>query len=119
MSKKKTTKKQSTKKKVTVAKANGEAAKPAASGKSRASAKPDKPRRTSALDAAATVLKKSGKPMRSQELITAMASQGLWSSPNGKTPHATLYAAMVREINEKGGEARFKKVDRGQFTCAG
>ena len=81
--------------------------------------KPDKPKRISALDAAATVLQKAGKPMRSQELISAMAEQGLWSSPAGKTPHATLYAAILREINDKGPQARFKKVDRGQFEFNG
>ena len=43
----------------------------------------------SALDAAAAVLKKRGEAMRSQEMISAMADQGLWTSPNGKTPHAT------------------------------
>ncbi|GMU35779.1 MAG: hypothetical protein AMXMBFR20_36500 [Planctomycetia bacterium] len=82
-------------------------------------AAPDRPKRTSALDAAATVLKKSAKPMRSQELIDAMAAQGLWKSPGGKTPHATLYAAILREITAKGKSARFKKVDRGQFQFAG
>ena len=75
-----------------------------------------KEKRVSALDAAAEVLKKAGKPMRSQEMIAAMAEQGLWKSPAGKTPHATLYAAMLREINDKGKDARFKKVDRGQFA---
>jgi hypothetical protein len=79
----------------------------------------DKPKRTSALDAAATVLNKAGKPMRSQELIDAMAAQGLWKSPGGKTPHATLYAAILREITAKGKAARFKKIDRGQFEFAG
>jgi len=78
----------------------------------------DKPKRTSALDAAATVLKKAGKPMRSKELIDAMAAQGLWTSPGGKTPHATLYAAILREITAKGKAARFRKVDRGQFEFA-
>jgi hypothetical protein len=78
-----------------------------------------KPKRISALDAAATVLKKAGKPMRSQEMITAMADQGLWKSPGGKTPHATLYAAILRETATKGKEARFKKVDRGQFEYVG
>jgi hypothetical protein len=82
-------------------------------------AKADKPKRVSALDAAAQVLAKAGTPMRTQELITAMADQGLWSSPNGQTPHATLYAAMLREINEKGKDARFTKVDRGQFAYNG
>ena len=78
-----------------------------------------KPQRISALDAAATVLKKAGKPMRSQEMITAMAEQKLWTSPGGKTPHATLYAAILRETTTKGKEARFKKVDRGQFEYVG
>ena len=76
-----------------------------------------KPKRVSALDAAAQVLAKADKPMHAQELITAMAEQGLWKSPGGKTPHATLYAAMTREINEKGKEARFTKVDRGMFAA--
>ena len=78
-----------------------------------------KPKRVSALDAAAEVLKKAGEPMRSQEMIAAMAEQGLWTSPAGKTPHATLYAAILREIGAKGGEARFRKTDRGQFEFAG
>jgi len=75
-----------------------------------------KPKRVSALDAAAQVLAKVGKPMRAQELITAMAAQGLWTSPAGKTPHATLYAAMTREERDKGEASRFRKVDRGQFA---
>ena len=48
------------------------------------------PKRVSALDAAAQVLAQAERPMRAQELIAAMAQQGLWSSPAGKTPHATL-----------------------------
>ena len=75
-----------------------------------------KPKRVSAIDAAAQVLKKTGKPMRAQELITAMAEQKLWISPGGKTPHATIYAAVVREINTKGSAARFTKVERGLFA---
>ena len=66
--------------------------------------------------AAATVLAKAGKPMRSREMITAMAEQGLWTSPKGKTPHATLYAAMMREARNKGTASRFRKTDRGQFA---
>ena len=51
-------------------------------------------------------------------LIEAMAERGLWSSPNGKTPAATLYAAILREISTKGVAARFRKVDRGLFELA-
>ena len=79
-------------------------------------AKEPKAKKVSALDAAAQVLSKSDKPMTSKALIDAMAEQHLWSSPGGKTPEATLYAAMLREITAKGKESRFKKVDRGLFT---
>ena len=75
-----------------------------------------KPKRVSALDAAAQILAKTEKPMRAQELIAAMAEQGLWSSPAGKTPHATLYAAMMREGHDNGTASRFRKVDRGLFA---
>jgi hypothetical protein len=34
----------------------------------------------------------------------------------GQTPHATLFAALIREIKVKGTESRFAKVDRGQFS---
>ena len=40
--------------------------------------------------------------------------KGLWST-SGKTPSATLYAAIIREISKKGKDARFEKVDRGRF----
>jgi hypothetical protein len=75
----------------------------------------DKPKRVSAIDAAAQILQAAGKPMRSQELIAAMTEQGLWSSPAGKTPHATLYSAILREIGTKGDASRFAKVERGLF----
>ena len=75
-----------------------------------------RPKRISALDAAAQVLAKAGKPMKAQELIAAMAEQNLWKSPAGKTPHATLYAAMMRDARDKGSASRFRKVDRGMFA---
>ena len=81
--------------------------------------KPVKPKRVSALDAAAQVLAASEVPMRAKELIAEMAGRGLWTSPGGKTPEATLYAGMIKEITTKGQAARFRKVDRGQFAAAG
>ena len=75
------------------------------------------PKRLSALDAAAQVLAKAKEPMGAKDLIEAMAQQNLWTSPGGQTPSATLYAAMIREIATKGDAARFKRVDRGQFTA--
>ncbi len=70
----------------------------------------------SAIDAAAKVLGEAGKPMNCKELIESMATKGYWQSPGGKTPWATLYAAIAKEIKVKGKDARFKKADRGQFT---
>src|SRR5262245_47850799 len=81
-------------------------------------AKPAKPKKVSALDAAATVLANSAEPMNCTQMVEAMAAKGLWSSPNGKTPAATLYSAILREINQKGKDARFRKTDRGQFAVA-
>jgi hypothetical protein len=75
------------------------------------------PKKLSALDAAYKVLSKKREPMSCQELIAAMAAKGLWSSPNGKTPHATLYAAILREISTKGADSRFVKADRGKFAA--
>jgi len=70
----------------------------------------------SCIDAAVKVLGQKNEPMTTKEMIEAMASKGLWSSPNGQTPAATLYSAILREINTKGKEARFKKTDKGKFA---
>lgn len=71
----------------------------------------------SALDAAAKVLADAGEPMNTKAMIEAMATKGPWTSPGGKTPHATLYSAIAREIKDKGADARFVKVERGQFAA--
>ena len=73
-------------------------------------------KKLSALDAAAQVLASSKDPMNCKQLIDAMAAKKLWSSPGGKTPHATLCSAIQREINSKGKDSRFKKMERGQFA---
>ena len=71
----------------------------------------------SALDAAAKVLSELKQPLRCREMIEQMAAKGYWKSPGGKTPAATLYAAITREINTKGQDARFKKTDHGLFAA--
>ena len=75
-----------------------------------------KTKKVSAIDAAAKLLAVSKEPMGCKELIESMAAKGLWTSPGGKTPHATLYSAILREITVKGKEARFVKTDRGRFA---
>ncbi len=71
----------------------------------------------SGLDAAAQILGKAKEPMGCKDMVEHAITQGLWS-PGGKTPHATLYAAIIREISKKGKGARFEKVDRGRFQLA-
>jgi hypothetical protein len=58
-------------------------------------AKEAKPKKSSALDAAAKVLAEEGRPMGCQELVEVMAAKGYWSSLKGKTPAATLYTAVT------------------------
>lgn len=83
------------------------------------SAKEPKVRRIGALDAAAQVLAINRDPMTCADMVTLMRDKGLWSSPGGKTPAATLYAAIIREIAKKGASARFRKVERGMFVSTG
>ena len=57
--------------------------------------------------------------MSCPELIAAMAAKGYWTSPQGRTPHATLYASFLRELQNKGDDARFRKSERGKFMLKG
>ncbi len=71
----------------------------------------------SALDAAALVLKDAAEPMSVGQVLAAMLERKLWSSPAGKTPSATLYSGIFREIEKKGDHARFAKAGRGLFVA--
>ena len=62
------------------------------------------------------MLGEAGEPMNCQDMIKAMAEKGYWTSPSGKTPAATLYSAILREVKTKGNDARFKKTERGKFA---
>ncbi len=97
--------------------AKGAKAKAAPKAKPAKAPKPAKTKKVSCIDAAAQVLAGSKVPMRATEMIAEMEKKGLWTSPGGKTPEATLYAAIIREIAAKGTAARFKKQDRGVFVA--
>lgn len=74
-----------------------------------------KAKKPSGLATAAKILKDAGQPMRCGDIVEKMLATGLWKT-GGKTPAATIYAAIIREISTKGDESRFKKTDRGLFT---
>ena len=96
---------------------NSATTKPAPAKQAKAST-PAKTKRVSLLDAAATVLTTAKAPMTAKAIVEQVTAKGLWTAGKGKTPHATLYAAMIREIAKKEKDARFKKVERGTFTAA-
>jgi len=84
--------------------------------------KADPPRRTKqrkpgGLDAAARVLREAGEPMNCGDIVKTALEKGYWQT-GGKTPSATIYAAILREINVKGADARFRKTERGKFELA-
>lgn len=70
----------------------------------------------SCIEAALKVLGETEETMNAQEMISAMTDAGYWTSPGGKTPHATLYSAILREL-AKGDDSRFIKVERGRFAA--
>jgi hypothetical protein len=78
--------------------------------------KEPKEKRVSGLDAAAKVLQESGEPMTAKEMVEAAEAKGYWKSPGGKTPYATVYSAIIREIATKGDATRFVKTERGKFA---
>jgi hypothetical protein len=92
---------------------------PAESKRAPASAGAPVAKKYSALDAVAQVLRGSGQPMNCPELIAQKTAKGYWTSPKGKTPSATLYAALMREIKRKGDTARFVKTGPGRFAYRG
>ena len=78
---------------------------------------PAKVKKLGGLLAAFMVLADAGQPLDCQEIVKRMIDQDMWKT-DGKTPSATIYSAIIREIKEKGTESRFVKTERGKFTVA-
>ena len=87
---------------------------PKAAPKTEAAAVPKKG--LSLLNAAATVLERSGEAMPVRAMIEEAKASGLWTPTGGKTPEQTLYSAIIREIKDKGESSRFRKDGRGRFS---
>jgi hypothetical protein len=77
-----------------------------------------KPKAMSGLAAAAKVLEESGEPLSVKQIVELAEARGYWKSPGGKTPSATVYSAIIREIKIRGQDARFRKAERGRFVHA-
>jgi len=74
-----------------------------------------KAKKPSGLDAAAKVLADANEPMNCKAIVERMLAEGLWQT-SGRTPSATIYSAIIREIRDKGEASRFAKVERGKFA---
>jgi len=72
----------------------------------------------SGLEAAAKVLAEAGEPLNCKTIVERALAKGYWKT-GGKTPAATVYAAIIREIAKKGDASRFAKAQRGKFTLKG
>ncbi len=102
----------------TRAKKPAKASKDATKTKKPAKVKPDGAgAKMSGLDAAAKVLSEADEPMNCKDMVNLMTGRGYWKT-SGKTPAATIYAAIIREIAAKGDAARFRKTERGKFALA-
>ena len=91
----------------------------AARGKAKAKkkAKGGGKKKPSLLDLTAEVLAEADEPMNTKAIVEKVLASGRWQT-KGKTPAATLYSAIIREISKKGNDARFEKVERGTFQLA-
>ncbi len=73
----------------------------------------------SLMDAAVAVLRESGGPMNTREMVKAAAGKGYWTPTACKTSEQTLYASISREIKTKDRPRIVRSDAKGKFTIAG
>ena len=75
-------------------------------------------KKISLMDAAVAVLRDSGEPMNTREMVKAAAEKGYWTPTACKTPEQTLYGSIFREIKVKEQPRIVKSDVKGKFTIA-
>ena len=80
---------------------------------------PGKEKKLSLMDAAVEVLKQSGEPMNTREMVKAATDSGLWIPTDCKTPEQTLYGSIFREMKIKENPRIVKSSVKGKFEYAG
>ena len=80
---------------------------------------PKKEKKLSLMDAAVEVLKQSGEPMNTREMVKAATDYGLWIPTDCKTPEQTLYGSIFREMKIKENPRIVKSSVKGKFEYAG
>ena len=79
---------------------------------------PKKEKKISLMDAAVEVLKQSGEPMNTREMVKAATDSGLWIPTDCKTPEQTLYGSIFREMKIKENPRIVKSSVKGKFEYA-
>ena len=74
-------------------------------------------KKMSLMDAAVAVLKDSGEPMNTREMVKAAAERGYWTPTACKTPEQTLYGSIFREIKTKAQPRIIKSETKGKFIA--
>ena len=80
---------------------------------------PRKEKKLSLMDAAVEVLKQSGEPMNTREMVKAATDSGLWIPTDCKTPEQTLYGSIFRDMKIKENPRIIKSAVKGKFEYAG
>jgi len=74
-------------------------------------------KKMSLMDAAVAVLKESGEPMNTREMVKAATVKGYWTPTACKTPEQTLYGSIFREIKTKAQPRIVKSETKGKFIA--
>ena len=74
-------------------------------------------KKMSLMDAAVAVLKDSGEPMNTREMVKAATEKGYWTPTACKTPEQTLYGSIFREIKTKAKPRIVKSETKGKFIA--
>ena len=74
-------------------------------------------KKMSLMDAAVAVLKESGEPMNTREMVKAATEKGYWTPTACKTPEQTLYGSIFREIKTKAQPRIVKSEVKGKFIA--
>ena len=72
-------------------------------------------KKMSLMDAAVAVLRDSGEPMNTREMVKAAAEKGYWTPTACKTPEQTLYGSIFREIKTREDPRIVKSEVKGKF----
>ena len=74
-------------------------------------------KKMSLMDAAVAVLRDSGEPMNTREMVKTATEKGYWTPTACKTPEQTLYGSIFREIKTREAPRIVKSETKGKFIA--